>query len=661
MNPREYVIKKGSLIILCLSLLSVQIVKAGKQTTSASGEDRSRAYVSVHHDQKDWYCTNRPVIESSVDLSRLINIKSTGRSKTSKSAHDYVEELKACREQWRVQKEVSRANRFLEGYHYLMNAGVPLLAPPPKIARKMTRDAERLAKLMKRERARMMKEVENSFAVKIAEKVFTNKDHYEKVAKVALDVTRAMAARDKERLWEYERQLSDYRKDNEFRKGKKTKRILESENKARQEIRKLKRNLAQYERDQKHLEKFIKGVEHVDNIQTMADMLGKLGSGRNRDKVEGMVGITKVIQGYLGEYVQQHDLETDEMRKLTQKLEEEALQKYSSKKKVNELLNGMNQSMSIMVDVGNKTLKAHQLYNTFLQRVAEAEDMAASGKYSDAEARLITAFDSMSNVANEVAPYLPKGASEVLQVYAEAMRTPGAVHKMLTKAVDRYVVMADVSGSQATGRAMKEASAALGSLDRPEYKTGLSVYAADRPPAGGYTHVLIPDKNGRPIFLTTPQFQRLQEYAYYWTIVYGKRMNDAEAAKYFGNLGKRGLPSIKSLKKEAEKELERAARKMELARLMGKKTVTEEDMDAYYDFNRFLRSVLPSGCAFDPKRKKRLFAAWRETPDDEGTLDYLWRGIMGTAPKNRGRRAVEDYLRNYGSALKKAEDQLKQH
>ena len=39
-----------------------------------------RAYVSTHYDQKDWYCTNRPVIELVTDLSRLIRMETSTRN-----------------------------------------------------------------------------------------------------------------------------------------------------------------------------------------------------------------------------------------------------------------------------------------------------------------------------------------------------------------------------------------------------------------------------------------------------------------------------------------------------------------------------------------------------------------------------------------------------
>lgn len=45
---------------------------------------KSRAYVSVHHNQKDWYCTNRPVIELDTDMSDLIREETARRNKIRK-------------------------------------------------------------------------------------------------------------------------------------------------------------------------------------------------------------------------------------------------------------------------------------------------------------------------------------------------------------------------------------------------------------------------------------------------------------------------------------------------------------------------------------------------------------------------------------------------
>ncbi|MFW6342700.1 MAG: hypothetical protein ACOC00_06730 [Halothiobacillaceae bacterium] len=550
-----------------------------------------------------------------------------------------------CQRTFQAQRQRINEATTLDGLTYLASQGVPIIKAPPSIKKQLEAEQERAEQTAADLREKARKQAEASLPVELTKKIASSRQTYQGAVEVATRLAESQLADVQARL----REIGAKRE-----KGKAD--YLELIN--------LRNQQDKHERSKADLAKLMTVIETGADAFALEQEFKKLFGNEPAKQVSGAVGILDNAKSYLDKYVAGQDEALDAL--IEQHTPLHAIYRdanvpdvHRQGQKVARLQLGQ-EIFGGVIFAGKKSLEAHAYYKKMLEIVAESERMAQSGKYSEASARLISGFNHLGHLGRTAAPYLPDGAREILQYYSEAMDTPGKVAKMMQEAVDRADVAAEIVGSQAKAAAMKRAADEVGSLNRDPYlfrEAGLSVYDVDYvrktfPDADEkITHVAIPDQDADPVYLSAAQYRRLQEYAWYWPIAYGKSMTDQDVLQNFGNIGKAGVPPIGDIERLARKNLKDAAYDQIIAEALGKKTVSHEDRQAYWDFQDLLRAHLPKGCTLDSDAQNKLLAAWQEDPGSEGRGASVWRRLMGTPAPNEGRASVVSFLESFGARM----------
>lgn len=537
---------------------------------------------------------------------------------------DVEAQYRQCHDRFEMQRALDGHTNTAAALTYLGNSGVPLVAPPGHIAKKIRRDIDDVAANMERTRKKQKAAASEHMLATVAKSVLQNKETYTKALGGTLTHVEARKTETKKELAALDRNMPRARPNETLDTAR-----LKRRDAAVARKRVLEAKYLRLQREEKALNQVLGAIGHASTMIDVKNNILAMAGDDPRRAAEGAVSTLDIAKKYL---------------------DDAGLDKAAVG-----VLDGV-------VDSGKKALAAHKIYTDMLGVMDSARAMARSGKYTEAQTRLIAGFEALGKIGEATAAYMPPGAQEIMLVYSEAMKTPGAMHKFLTQATERADVMADISGSQAKSKAMRATSKVFGDLqvNHDGYlsrEAKLAVYADDYPKAKipgtneVITHAAIPDQNADPIFLTARQYRRLQEFAYYWPIAHGKRMDDADIAAHFGKVGGGGLPSIDDLRKKADGKIKEAARRQKVAEMFGKKTVTLEEKRLYDDFEQEVDRSLPFGCALDSRTRKALFGAWREDPRDQGAVDSLWRGLTGTPAKNEGRESVKAFLQEYGARM----------
>lgn len=555
------------------------------------------------------------------------------RSQDERFAQRYAQ----CRRDWR--RERSRLNDAWEfdGLAYLRDQKKPLLPPPGNIRKDLEQKAEQIRHQHLAARKKAAAEVDKAASDYLAEKLYTNKRLYEGIAQTAMaDIDVKITAAENRR----DALLSDRKGYDAMDRGGANPRRSAVGNQIEIQTRKNAAEIAKLKREKASMQRVMKEIRLASDVYAFQQGFQKLLSKKGSDKTDGAIKITEVLQGHFNDYVD--SLAADPSA--TSSVIEDAAE--------------AKKSLGRYINHAKRIARAQKLYEKAIKTIQDAEKRAASGKYSEAERNLIAGFEHIANTADTLSDVMPSGAKEVIDMYAEAMRTPGAVHKLMTEAVDRADVLPDIQGGQARGRGMQQASERAKSLVRDDYlfrAAGLSVYreevGAGDIDGGKVTHVAIPELNGEPIYLNARQYKRLQAFAYWWPIANGEAMSDTDVRGHFGKLGKGGLPPLDRLRQKAEKNLKSAAWDKRIAEMYGKKTVSREEVRKYREFGNLVSKHLPEGCALDAKTRKSLFNAWREDPAAESGVRSVWRSLMGAPAPNKGKAAVQEFLAQYGKKM----------
>ncbi|MGC9456638.1 MAG: hypothetical protein ACP5DC_03855 [Halothiobacillaceae bacterium] len=571
-----------------------------------------------------------------------------------------------CQQAFKSQRERMNEATVLDGLTYLANQGVPIIKAPPSIRKMLQAEEERAGRTSADLREAERKKAEASLPAALAKKIRDSKETYSSAVAVASQLAETRLAEVNARLTEIER----IKKDPALSVAP-SQATTDAQRAAVAHRRALETEKASLKTQQDRHRKALADLGRLQTVITAgADAfkiegeLKKLFGRELAGQVSGAVEIMDTAKRYLDTYVAGQDAALDALIDKHAPLHAiyqnaDVAQVRAQGQKLARLQMGQ-EIFGGVIFAGKKSLEAHAYYKKMLEIVAESERMAQSGKYTEASARLISGFNHLGHLGRSAAPYLPGGAREILQYYSEAMDTPGKVAKMMQEAVDRADVAAEIVGSQAKAAAMKRAADEVGSLNRDPYlfrDAGLSVYDVDYvrktfPDADEkITHVAIPDQNADPVYLSAAQYRRLQEYAWYWPIAHGTSMTDADVMQNFGNIGKAGLPPIDDIERLARENLEAAAMNQIIAEALGKKTVSFEDTQAYWDFQELMRKHLPEGCTLDTATQKKLLASWQEAPESEGRAAAVWRNLMGAPAPNDGKAAVESFLSAFGSRM----------
>jgi hypothetical protein len=303
-----------------------------------------------------------------------------------------------------------------------------------------------------------------------------------------------------------------------------------------------------------------------------------------------------------------------------------------------EVLEGVSQAAQEAMKYTSWGLKAYDSFQQFKKDLAEVERLSSKGNYTAAQRNLLLAFEGMSRLTEAGAGYMPPGLSDMMQFYAEAMKTPAQMDAIMREIVNRSDVHAEVTGDQANTPAMNAYIKAHPgvSLEREDYlyrKAGLSAYRMDNF-SGDRPYVLIPRADGQPIYLSEANYQQLMEAAYYYPIAEGRRMTDADVFDMLWNLPDSASVNIDALRKKAEEKLKSSAVDQRIADRFGQKSISFEDSQLWREFETLMNRTLPRRCALDVDQQKKLFGAYREAG---------------------GREQVERFLIDFGNRLRAVE------
>ncbi|MDZ4136764.1 MAG: hypothetical protein U1D06_14415, partial [Paracoccaceae bacterium] len=466
--------------------------------------------------------------------------------------------------------------------------------------------------------------VEANLAAQVFGQVAQNPNTYTEAAAVALDYAKLMQWERKARLETLATQIGAARKS-----GADSKTLNDLE----RSRRKADSDLKTYAREQKALESFAFGVDTVASLLTAEGIYIAATEGDNRDKAKALTDGAGLVQKYMGMIGGSADEAAQELAELARKGTGEA--EYSQLVKLRGKAESMAQAVSVL-DAGIKTgtyaLEVYDTYKQFEAVMDKAQTYADSGAYGDAQKNLLNAFNTLSVLTEKATAIMPPGVSDMAQFYAEAMKTPAMADEFMRKVVDRVDEQAQISGGQAGTQAMRDwVNEGGADLMRDPYlfrEAGLSVYEVDQGRPAKYA--FLPDANGKLIFASQADYDRIAAMAYYFPIVEGRRMTDADLRQRLGETGAIGVAAMKA---EAERKLAEAAANKRVADLVGKPAAATEDWRDWHKFNTLLTTVMPVHCALDRKQEKALFNAWRE-PD--------------------GRERVEQQVTELGGNLKAA-------
>ncbi|MCB6176704.1 hypothetical protein LHP98_01000 [Rhodobacter sp. Har01] len=574
-------------------------------------------------------------------LSPLDALIKSLKGRGDKSAVDYRRELAQCRANWNAGILGNPALEAQQGYKYLAQNGVPVLAPPPAMAAKMKKAIEdergRLAEKMKKAQKEAEDDWKKFLAKTYFDKVMKNPDTYIAAATFAEELMKAELAVMEEDLgvvakeWEAVRRMDL---------------PLDKQRAAHERFRTKEAEVAERRRQndlhQKGLDRYKAWAEVGGDIYKMGENYNKFSSAEMRDKVEIVTDVTETMTKYFGKY---RDMKAEAVEELMEKwrpasktvgLSPKRMEMYEKLVQRGEALDAVNDAMNETVKFGKWGVAAYDGYKKFETHMGMVEKLAASGRYTEAQRWMLTGFNAMSEVTKAGKDYLPPGISDMMGYYADAMETPAKFDALIRDIANRADTNAEIKGDQANTPAMKAYLNDHGnvSLDRDDYlfrQAGLSVYKMDRADKG-HEFVLLPKAEGPPIYLNGGNYKLLAEAAYLWPIVHdGSRMTDLDMYQMTYALAEGGKLKIDDLRNKAEAKLKAAAADQKIADMYGKKKLEEGDASRWYDFVRAMNAALPGKCTLDAKTQKALFGRYLQETERGAVLDWLTK--RGTALK----------------------------
>jgi hypothetical protein len=589
-------------------------------------------------DPKIWEsCTAAQPSQDGVAITDAVLAGIAARETASVKTRDFGKLYAECRARHRALEKTDAARIPFDGAAYLQAQGIRILASPPKIAARHKADAQ-TAQASVQEQMQQLREdlkvsVEANLAAQIFGQVAQNPDTYTEAADTVLDYVKLMQWERKARLEALSGAVATARKRFELDGAGENGANSKALNALEMSRRKAEADLGTYAREQKVLEQFALGVDTVESLLTAEGIYIAATEGDNRDKAVALMDGAGLVQKYMGKIGDSADEAAQELAELARKGTGEA--EYSELLKLRGRAESMADAVSVLskgIETGTNALEVYDTYKQFEAVMDKAQTYADSGAYADAQRNLLNAFNTLSVLTEKASSIMPPGVSDMAQFYSDAMKTPAMADEFMRKVVDRVDEQAQISGGQAGTQAMRDWVNERGAdLMRDPYlfrEAGLSVYEVDQGRPAKYA--FLPDANGKLIFASQEDYDRIAAMAYYFPIVEGRRMTDADVRQRLDEFGAVGVAAMKA---EAERKLAEAAANKRVADLVGKPAAATEDWRDWHKFNTLLTTVMPVQCALDRKQEKALFNAWRE-PD--------------------GRERVEQQLTDLGSNLKAA-------
>ncbi|AHK80619.1 hypothetical protein M911_04975 [Ectothiorhodospira haloalkaliphila] len=534
---------------------------------------------------------------------------------------DYGQKLDECREHHSLRTSPDSIRDFQYGYDYLASQGVPVLPPPSSVTRELQREAEYdrqdLQRRLSRIEQRVEKELEVSLVQELGKELITHKHTHTAIAELARAVNKTAQQ-------ELSKELEDLQKASNGDQG---------------QIIVLQSRLNRAEQEGARIETLLTGLGAAQDAHKLPGIFSDATSGDPRQMGQALIDTTDLVEKYFKKYQKSTGAAARQWRDMAaQGLSPEDARRFEQIIENEQVINTALSGVSTALKAGKWGAYAYDAYQDYKRLRAEADRMAASGRYTEAQARMLNAFNVMSDLSRRAAGRLPPGISEMSQFYAEALALPGQVDQMMRELVDRHDVMADISGTQAQTEAMRRFGEAHpnASLDRDDYlfrQAGLSAYIHQ--PGGGQRgidrpYVLLPRADADPIYIDQRTRDRLMEAAYYFPLANDRRMTDADVEELLRNVGDAGTSlAIDDWRRAAEKRLKDAAYAGQRAELIGPDEISMQTLTA---FSSVVWESLPERCQFSRSTEKRLLRAYARQPE-----------------------AVESWIREHGLALTVAE------
>lgn len=538
------------------------------------------------------------------------------RGKWATRQNDLKRRLAQCRRQNELNRNRNYMLRHHDGYEYLRRNGKTVLPPPERIENKLNRQAkiageEARATLSKAEQQTKAK-IEDGLIDNIGVKLFQSakgKEINVQAARLALTANASLVA---ENTLKIHRQTAKLNRLKRQTSGIATR-------KEKMEISDLKSSIKGIERDQQNLANeqrsinaFMLGLDGAQDLLELEKNYLRAISGDRKEQVTALISTTSTIKKYV-DMAQKNrvDLKAGLSALAKTGISEAEFARFKTLSLQSDFLAAASGMLNGIASVGTTGVKAYDLYKKYEKISARAHEMERSGQYSKAQERMLAAAEVAAELAQIASGHMPEGFSQLTQVYAEALRIPGAMDKRIREYNDEADIMADIKGSQAQSKAML----ALGNLsvDRNTYlfrTAKLPVYRVDKG-TKGQEYVLIDSNSDKPLFLSQDQYKALQDIAYYHPLAHKDLLSTKTVTDLLKAAGPNGALDVKKYKDLAENELKTLARRKLVADRMGQKSATYKDTSQWSAFQQLLGRSLPPLCDLSPKTESVLFDRFR--------------------------------------------------
>jgi hypothetical protein len=289
-----------------------------------------------------------------------------------------------------------------------------------------------------------------------------------------------------------------------------------------------------------------------------------------------------------------------------------------------------SQAIRDKIDKGLKVIgKLKQAKELFAKAEAynkQYQELKDDGTTSAAGRNLIMGMDVTGEAMKKLAGYLPPGASDFVEFYADAMKLPGTVNKVAKNWYKDRDEAVNVSGPLAQTKAGREYD---GILDRdPEINPsgGVGVYYDPNK----HVHVLITDPDKPAIVISQKERDKIAQIqsdmsAAGKTLTNGMieelRKNGYQKIVIPGMLSNEEI-SIKELAKLADEKREEARIKSLASKALGVKNPSKKEIEAYKRYDDLVSfSQRRYNYHLSDEQKKKLFAKYQEDP--KGFADFL--------------------------------------
>lgn len=618
-------------------------------------------YCAIEHPQPDGSSITETMLRSVI-------------SGSSKSADDYRRELAACRERHRFQRESDYlGGDRIAGARYLAKKKLPLIPPPTHMHKDLNEEAERLRVERVKSVQRAHVELRKRFEALLVEQFKTmvdenlgNLGNFETLGTTGKALANMALDDAKRARIEATQQLRTVL----LKPG-----VEREEASATEELRRANKALAEArEREEHHqgtVERLDKALKVLERIQLARDVaassqktIAAAIDGDGIEFIDALVDSSRILRSQLGTHLEDlGDLEALRNTLARDGVSEAEFQKLAPMLESGDKLTKVTAGMDMMLKQYDRARHVWNTMKSIESGLQEISYVDSSGGYSEAQKNLLKGFVGLSELTRKGAEFLPSGASDMMLFYAEAMKLPAVIDEKIRKITDRHDVSAEIVGTQAGSRAM----AMLGSgtsLDRDDYLfrvAGLKAYViwaqGGRAYGGDTPYILIPEADGEPYPVNERNYRALAEMAYYYPMVHGRRLTDADVAEYLRSLGPNGSIDVSDLKRAAEQAQTEAAEDARIAAMFGKETLSDPPsglgrlrdkaleksglagaaetagMDVQADsdkavwaaFRQMMRDRLPVGCSLSDSTQKALFNQWRTRGKQDEIEAYLAR------------------------------------